>query len=71
MKKIEKLNFRFIKNSNLVEVWQDGMMKLIDVNESELFLSALLQGSQSVKVKSNVIDFTQKSWWQEQKSKIQ
>ena len=64
MQEFKKLSFKFIKETNQVEVTDNGQLLTIEVNESENFLSDLVKLNQIKKVKSNIINRTSKSWWQ-------
>ena len=64
MQEFKKLSFKFIKETNQVEVTDNGQLLTIEVSESENFLSDLVKLNQIKNVKSNIINRTSKSWWQ-------
>ena len=64
MQELKKLSFKFIKETNQVEVTDNGQLLIIEVSESENFLSDLVKLNQIKNVKSNIISRTSKSWWQ-------
>ena len=64
MQELKKLSFKFIKETNQVEVTDNGQLLTIEVSESENFLSDLVKLNQIKNVKSNIISRTNKSWWQ-------
>ena len=68
MQELKKLSFKFIKETNQVEVTDNGQLLTIEVSESENFLSDLVKLNQIKKVKSNIINRTSKSWWQKNRA---
>ena len=68
MQEFKKLSFKFIKETNQVEVTDNGQLLTIEVSESENFLSDLVKLNQIKNVKSNIINRTSKSWWQKSRA---
>ena len=63
MQELKELNFKFIKETNKVEVRTNGQLLVIEVDESEDFLSDLVNLNQIKNLKSNVINRKQRAWW--------
>ena len=54
----KRLKFKFIEDSNLVEICDEkGLLKVISIYESEDFLSLCMQSSSNKTLKQNVISF--------------
>ena len=65
MQSVQKIKFKFIEGSNLVEISDvSGLVKIVNVNESENLLSGFVEGKDSGLKKSNVIKFPKKSHWE-------
>ena len=64
IQELKELNFKFIKETNKVEVRTNGQLLVIEVDESEDFLSDLVNLNQIKNLKSNVINRKQRAWWQ-------
>ena len=64
MQVVQKIKFKFIEGSNLVEISDiNGFVKIVNVNESENLLSDFAEGKGNILKKSNVIKFPRKSSW--------
>ena len=60
-KKSENLKLKFVKGTNAVELSSEDKNVVIDINESERFLTALLQYK---KQNPNVISRRSRHFWQ-------
>lgn len=64
------LNFKYIKGTNLVEVWyRDRLLKVVEIDESEFLLTNLMQVIEQKAADSNVIERQDKSFWQKESRK--